>query len=230
MTNHATATCNSVLILGLVSVVLPAAALAADLSHYRKIQLGTDLAVVARQIGVSPSQATVVHGRPAVIQELEWRPQPLGPSPRAEPAQEVVLSFYNGELYRIAVDYDQYMTEGLTTDDMVEALSPAYGTAVTPTQAKSGPEFWADREDVVARWQDPQYRFELIRLSYGPRYRLVGVLRRLEASASTAILDATRLDDQEAPQRDAARVASEAEAERARLEKARLLNKEEFRP
>ena len=45
-----------------------------------------------------------------------------------------------------------------------------------------------------------------------------------------AILEAKRLDDQEAPQRDAERVAREEEAERVKLDKARLVNKPKFRP
>jgi hypothetical protein len=87
-----------------------------------------------------------------------------------------------------------------------------------------------DQEEIVARWQDPQYRFDLIRSSYGPAFRLIGVLKRLEAPVQTAILEAKRLDDQEAPQRDAARMASEEDAARAKLEKARLVNKPKFRP
>ena len=45
-----------------------------------------------------------------------------------------------------------------------------------------------------------------------------------------AIGNGKRLDDQEAPQRDAARLASEEEATKAKLEKARLANKLKFRP
>jgi len=45
-----------------------------------------------------------------------------------------------------------------------------------------------------------------------------------------AILEAVRLDDQEAPQREAARVTKANDAERTRLEQARLGNKPKFRP
>jgi hypothetical protein len=38
------------------------------------------------------------------------------------------------------------------------------------------------------------------------------------------------LDEKEAPQREAARIASADEAEKAKLEKARLANKPKFRP
>jgi hypothetical protein len=56
------------------------------------------------------------------------------------------------------------------------------------------------------------------------------VQKALEARAQAATLEAKRLDDREAPQRDAARIADEQEAAKAKLEKARLVNKPKFRP
>ena len=101
----------------LVCGVMSAATVAGDLSKYRGFQFGTDLAAVANQAGVSASEAKVIHSRPALIQELAWRPQSLGQAPQPESASEIVFSFYNGELYRIVVHYDRYETEGLTTED-----------------------------------------------------------------------------------------------------------------
>ncbi|MCW5982283.1 MAG: hypothetical protein KIT09_29625 [Bryobacteraceae bacterium] len=210
---------------------MSAAALAGDLSRYRNFELGSDLATVAKRAAVDTAQAKVIHSRPAFIQDLEWRPQPLGASAQAESVQEVVFSFYGGELFRIKVDYDRYQTEGLTVDDFVDAISATYGPATKPTApAKVAPYSYGDQADIVAQWQDSQYRFDLIRSAYGPAFRLVGVLKRLEAPAQAATLEAKRLDDQEAPQRDAARLASEKEAANAKLEKARLVNKPKFRP
>lgn len=206
-------------------------ALAGDLSKYRGFQLGADLPAVARQVGTSPSQARIIHSRPALVQNLEWRPQPLGHSPQTESAKEVVFSFYNGELYRIVVNYDRYAMEGLTVQDVVDAVSIMYGTAATPPiPVKAALDQYGDQEEVLARWQDPQYRFDLIRLSYGPSYRLTGILKRLEAPVQAALLEAARLDDQEAPERDARRIATEQQIEQARLEKARLTNRPRFRP
>lgn len=215
----------------LVLAMIPAAARAADLSRYRDFQLGTDLPTVARQVGASASQAKTIHRRPALIQELQWRPQPLGPSSKTEAAQEVVFSFYNGELFQISINYDRHETEGLTTGDMIEAISATYGIAGKPTApANAVPAGFGDPEEAVAHWQDPQYSFDLIRFAYGPSFRLIGVLKRLEAPVQSAIAEAKRLDDQEAPQRDAARIADAKETEMARLEKARLVNKPKFRP
>jgi len=203
---------------------------AADLSTYRNFELGSDLAAVVRQAAADPLQAKVIHSRPAIIQELSWRPQPLGASSQTEPVQEVLFSFYDGKLFRIKVDYDRYQTEGLTVDDFVDAISATYGPATRPTAPdKVAPGSYGDQEEIVAQWQDSQHRFDLIRLSYGPTFRLVGVMKTLEGSAQAAIMEAKRLDDQEAPQRDAARIASEEEAAKTKLETARLVNKPKFR-
>jgi hypothetical protein len=145
--------------------------------------------------------------------------------------QEVIFSFYDGKLFRIKVDYDRYQTEGLTVDDFVDAISATYGPAAKPmAPAYVAPGNYGDQEEIVAQWQDSQDRFDLIRLSYGPTFRLVGVVKRLEAPVQAATLEAKRLDDREAPQRDAARRASEEDAAKTKLEKARLVNKPNFRP
>ena len=205
--------------------------MAADLSKYRDFHFGTDLPAVAKQAGVDPSQAKAIHSRPALIQELEWRPQPLGSSSQAESVQQVVFSFYNGQMFRIAIDYDRYETAGLTTDDFIEAVSATYGVAERPAApATVGQGDYGDPDTVVARWQDSQYCFDLIRSSYGPLFRLVGYSKGPQALAQAATAEANRLDVQEAPQRDAARIAGEKEAERAKLATSRLVNKPKFRP
>jgi hypothetical protein len=154
----------------LVFGMMPALAFAADLSKYRTFQFGTNLSIVAKQAGTIPSQAKVVQRRPALIQELKWRPQPFGSTSQTEPAKEVVLSFYDGELYRIVVSYDRFETEGLTTDDFVEAISSTYGVAVQPAvPAKDSQATYGDEDEVLARWQDPDYRLSWKRPSM-PRF------------------------------------------------------------
>jgi hypothetical protein len=212
-------------------VMMSTAAMGADLSQYRDIQFGTDLSAVAKQVGVSASEAKVIHSRPALIQELAWSPRALGSSPQTKSVNKVIFSFYNGELYRIVINYDRYEIEGLTAQDIIDAISVTYGTAAKlAAPVKAAQDHYGDQEDVIARWQDPQYCFDLIRSSYGSGFSLIGVMTRLDSPAHSAILEAKRLDDQEAPQREAARVASEQEAARDQLEKARLVNKPRFRP
>ena len=221
----------SALVAYLAFATTPSAIFAADLSKYRDVRFGTDLPTVAKQVGVNPAQAKVVHNRPALMQELAWSPRPLGPFAQKESVKEVVFSFYDGELFRIAIDYDPYETEGMTGDDFVKAISANYGTAEKPARAAPAePNPYGNQEESVARWQDGQYSFDLVRYSYGPSFRLIGVLKKLEGPAQAAVTEAIRLDNQEAPQRDAARIAAEKEVERTRLEKARLLNSPTFRP
>src|SRR5579872_1934970 len=83
----------SLVVLGVIS----AATWAGDLSAYRDFHFGADLSTVAKQTGASPSQAKAIHLRPALIQELAWRPRLLSATAQTEPAKEVVFSFYNGE-------------------------------------------------------------------------------------------------------------------------------------
>jgi hypothetical protein len=216
----------------LLAFAMPAAtSTTGDLSKYRGFQLGTDLATVAKQAGANPSQAMVLHRRPVLMQQLEWRPQPLGAPSQTESAKNVVLSFYDDQLFRIAVDYDRYTTEGMTVDDMVEAISSTYGLAAKPTpQAKVAPRSYGDQEEILAQWQDSQFRFDLVRSSYESSFKLVGVLKKLEGPAQVAMIEAARLDDKEAPQREIDRLAKEKDAERVRLEEARLVNKPKFQP
>jgi hypothetical protein len=211
--------------------VMSAASPAGDLSRYRNFKLGAELSNVVKQAGANPSAVTVLYRRPVLLQELAWRPQPLGSSSQSESAKAVVLSFYEGKLFRIAVDYDRYETAGLTADDFVGAISAIYGPPATPTvPVKVALGSYGDREEVLAQWQDSQYRFDLIRSSYGPTFKLVGVIKTLEAPAQAAALEAKRLDDLEAPQRDAARLAGEEQTAKAVLEKERLVNQPKFRP
>ena len=203
----------------------------ADLSQYRGFKFGTNMAAVATAAGLSAAEAKTIHSRPALIQELEWRPQPLGPSSTTDAAKDVAFSFYDGQLFRITISYDRFVTEGLTTTDYIDAISKTYGMPSPPDAQKAAVlTRYGDEEQVVAQWQDSQYRFQLIRSEYGPTFMLIGVLKRMDEASRVASLEAARLDDKEAPQREAERKTKDAESERARLEKARLANKPVFRP
>ena len=189
---------------------------------------------VAKQADVEPSVARLIHQRPAVIQELEWRPQGSLPfSPQADAVSEVLFSFYNGELFRMVVNYDRHRTEGLTDEDMIEAISAKYGTATRP-EAKiilfSSFQVYNDNEKVIARWEDPRYSLNLFRSSYQPTFGMLVFSKQLDGLARAAILEALRLDEQEAPQREIERQKKEEEQNRLQQDKARLVNKAAFRP
>ena len=202
---------------------------AGDLSKYREFQLGMDLLAVVKQAGMKPPEVRVIHQRPAAIQELAWQPPRLrGSSLETDPVREVIFSFYNGELFRMLVDYDPYRTEGLTAEDMVEAISAKYGTAARP--AAEITLRYNEREKVIARWEDSQYSFNLVRSPYGLTFTMVVFSKRLDALAQAAIAEAIRLDKQETPQREIERQGKQDEEIRAAHEKARLVNKPSFRP
>jgi hypothetical protein len=207
---------------------------AQDLSKYREFQLGMNLPAVAKQADMKPSDANVIYQRPAVIQELEWRPQSSSSSSaQADPVKEILFSFYNGELYRIVVNYDQDRTEGLTDEDLIEGISAKYGIPTTPVAkiiSSSPSQVYSDIEKVIARWEDPLYSFNLFRSSYASAPGMLVFSKRLEALAQVAIVQAIRLNDQEAPQREIERQKKQDEEKRAAGQKARPMSKANFRP
>ena len=207
---------------------------AQDLSRYREFQLGMNLLVVAKQIDARPSEVKVIHQRPAVIQELEWRPRLAPTSSReAGSVDEVLFTFYNGELFRMVVSYDQQKTQGLTDQDMIEAISATYGMATIPAATIilfSSSYIYNDSEKVMARWEDPQSSLNLFRSSSQPSFGMLVLSKQMDALAQEAIRKAIQLDEQEAPQRDIARRKKEGEEIRAAQEKARPANKADFRP
>ena len=207
---------------------------AQDLSSYRGFRLGMSLPAAAKQAEINPSEAKVIYQRPAVIQELEWQPQSSSSSSaQADPVEEVLFSFYNGQLYRIVVNYDERRTVGLTDEDLIEAISAKYGRPTTPVAqiiSSSPSQVYSDSEKVLARWEDSQYSFNLFRFSYGSVPGMLVFSKRLDALAQVAIVEAIRLNKQEAPQREIDRQKQQDDEKRAAGQKARPVNKANFRP
>ena len=206
---------------------------ARDLSRYRNFQFGETLPALAKQAGLQLSDVKLIHARPAVMQELEW---PIwlgtGSALQTDPVKTVLFSFYNGKLFRIVVNYDQDETEGLTTGDMIDAISAKYGTATKPAStmiAFSSTRGDNDGELIIARWEDNQYSFNLYRSASQPTYGMIAFSKKVDALARTATAQAIRLDAQGAPQREIKRQQLEDEKNREALEKARQVNKCNFR-
>ena len=109
--------------LGLVLFLTPIIS-GQDLSRYRKFSLGTSLANLSKQVGPYSHETTLAHQRPAVIQEMTFWPLSPSRSPVGlEPVSQILFSFCNGGLYRIMVTYERDAIEGLTEEDMVQAIS-----------------------------------------------------------------------------------------------------------
>jgi hypothetical protein len=204
--------------------------------QYREYRLESSLATV---LAVSPTrmnQPRTVHERPASVQEVRWRAPYMGLGDgRADPVNEVLFTFYNDHLYQIVVTYDRGRMAGLTSDDVVDTLSAAYGIPLLRDTRRSPTANHVDvRADmlIVAEWEDPGSRLTLLGSSpaHSPQFQLVLVSKRLNPPARAAILEARRLDALEAPQRELERRAQAAAAATQVEEKTRETNKAAFRP
>ena len=215
-----------------VPLALSAAAFCAeDLAVYRQFRLETNIAAVAKQLGSREMDVKVVHRRPALIQELRWqRPYAPPSSVTADSVKEISFSFCDGVLHRMVVIYDRDRTEGLTTEDMIDALSASLGAASKSSAQLVFPSMYNETVGVLARWEDAQTSVNLVRSAYNPTYGLIMYSRKADALAQTAILRAAVLDEQEGPLRESQRQKKEAEVTRVELEKARVTNKGSFRP
>lgn len=217
-------------ILCLIALLLTAPMLRAqDLSKYRSFSLGTSLATVLKHTDQKLADVKMIHDRPALIQELTWWPLNLaGASFRSDTVEQILFSFYNGELYKISLIYDRASTEGLTALDMMKAISATYGPAknVVPEVDSAKNEQYEVRQKLVASWEDSQYSFNLVQSSFSGGFGLVIYSKRANAEAELAIAEAVKLDKQEGPQREAERQKKETKD----LEVTRQKNLKNFRP
>jgi hypothetical protein len=117
---------------------------------------------------------------------------------------------------------------------MIEAISGTYGPPpadVSRVGVRVGSQLEGESGSRLARWGDAGHDVALYQTSsYGPEFRLVVTDARLEDLARKAETEATRLDAQDAPRREIARQKKERDDSRAAAEKARVENKEVFRP
>jgi len=206
-----------------------------SLAQYRDFQLGGDLASVATLAGVVASTAKVIHQRPALMQDLEWRPTHWmsdSVTAQSDPIQQVTFSFYNDQLYRVVVDYDRQRTDGMTDGDVIAAISQMYGPPVKQAAKRASTAAASFDSDAIAisRWEGADYAVGLYRAVYATTFRMIVTSPRLEALARTADAQSLRLDAREAPQRELARQKKEVDDARATQEKARTVNKATFRP
>ncbi len=202
---------------------------AQDLSKYRNFSFGMSVASVSKQADRQIAKAEVIHQRPALIEESTWYPpQPFGSSRPAEPVEKVLFSFYNGELYRMLVTYDNSAIKGLTDEDMIGVISAKYGAATRPVADVNFPmnPSYRATEKVVARWEDSQFSFNLFRSSASDTFAMVMFDKRMDAQAGVSIAESVQMEKQEAPQKEAARVQKENDA----LEGERQKNIKVLRP
>ena len=213
----------------LLTALLAPALSAADLSAYREFRLGMKLEAV-EALSEAKTPVKLIHQRPARLQDLEWRPRDFSRFAESDPVKDALLSFYNGQLFRIVVNYDRYRTEGMTAEDMIDAISTTYGAAAKPNAEILFPSISSENVKVIARWEDEKYSLNLVRSSYQPSFALICFSKPLDQLAQAAIVEALRLDMEEAPQREADLNRKQADALSIKQEKARTVNKPSFRP
>ena len=217
-------------VLCFVVLILTAPMLRAqDFSKYRNFSLGTNLAAVLKHTDQRLVDVKSTHDGSLLFQELTWRPaNGMGVVSRSESVDELVFSFYKGELYKMVVTYERASTEGLTADDMVKSIAAKYGppTSITLEIDSAGNEQYDLRQKPVASWEDSQYSFNLVRSSFSNAFQLVIYTKRVNADAEAALAQVVKVDELEAPQRAVARQKKEAEA----IELTREKNQKSFRP
>jgi hypothetical protein len=202
---------------------------AQDLSKYRNFSLGTNLAAVLKHTNQRSVDVKASHDGSLLFQELTWRPaNGMGVVSRSESVDELVFSFYKGELYKMVVTYERASTEGLTADDMVKSISAKYGppTSIALEIDSAGKEQYELRQKPVASWEDSQYSLNLVRSSFSNAFQLVIYTKRVNADADAALAQVVKADELEAPQKAIERQNKEADA----TELARQKNQKSFRP
>ena len=217
-------------IICLVVLLLSAPLLRAqDLSKYRHFTLGMNLTKLLERTNQRIADVKMIHSRPALIQELTWWPPDVpGTSLRSDSVEQILFSFYNGELYKISVTYDSRSMEGLTEEDMVKSISAKYGQAaiVAPEIDSATNAGYGTKQKPVASWEDAQYSVNLVRSSFSDILGLVVFSKQANTQAELASAKAVRLDEQEGPKREAERQKKQTDD----MEAARQKNQKSFHP
>jgi hypothetical protein len=202
--------------------------------QYRDYALGSSTASVSGNSGTRSGDPKTLHQRPVPIQETVWRApyMGLGAGP-VDPVYEVLLSFYDDQLYQIIVTYDRGRTAGLTDNDLIATLAATYGTPLLRDARTASTMLATDVAPhmvVIAQWEDAASALTLVRSRHAPELQLVLISKTLNPRARAAIAEARRLDALDAPQRDLDRRSQATAGAAAAAEKARTANKAAFRP
>jgi hypothetical protein len=201
---------------------------AQDFSKYRSFSIGTSLPTVLKFTGQKMADVKLIHSQPALIQEVTWWP-PNSPGTvfQTDAVREIVFSLYNGELYKMSITYDRASTEGLTTPDMMKAVTAKYGPVASVALAIDSPNERYDlRAKIIASWEDAQYGIDLVRSAFSDDFGLLIYSKRVNADADLAIAESAKLEEQERPKREAERQQRETDD----LEVTRQKNRKVFHP
>ena len=208
---------------------------AQDLARYRDFEFGMTLDSVVKRTKSEPSSMKTLYTKPELIQTLQWNRQdyfsPVPPD-ATDPVRSIRFDFYEDRLFRIVAVYATKQLEGMSADDLVEAISKTYGPPTKPggSVVVSSYADYEDEQKVLARWENGEITYCLFRSSYRDEFGLVAYSQKIETMARGSILEARRMETAAAPQREADRQQKEVENQRVAEEKARSVNIPNFRP
>ena len=199
-------------------------------SRYRGVSIGDSVSVVVASLRMRPSDVATVHARPALIQQLTWRPNQFVTGRTAAPdvLAEMVLTFHLGRLARVVATYDRDRTEGLTNADLRDSFTTIYGTSMlvsTPGGVRSSGD-----AEIIGQWGDGETLVVLLRETFPRRISVTVSSIAADRLLKNALASGARLDATEAPTRDMVRRLSEELARQQRNEQSRLDNKSAFKP
>jgi len=205
----------------------------AELSRYREFELGASVATVTA-VTQNAARVRIVHSRPALLQQLEWRPRYMAGVPQADRDSigEVVFSFVDDQLFQMSIAYAQDRTSGLTDQDMVGSLTAVYGAPSSPApRTRTTSSLLAlDAPVVIAEWRHAETTVALQRREYSESFFLVITSLPLDIIARKAQATAVAMDQSEAPAREAALLKKRAADEKLAAETTRSANKKVFQP
>jgi hypothetical protein len=205
----------------------------AELSRYREFELGASVATVTA-VTQNAARVMIVHSRPALLQQLEWRPRYMAGAPQADRDSigEVVFSFVDDQLFQMSIAYAQDRTSGLTDEDMVGSLTAVYGapSSPSPRTRTTSSAVALDAPVVIAEWRHAETTVVLQRKEYSDSFFLVITSLPLDTIARKAQATAVAMDQREAPAREAALLKKRADDEKVAAERTRSTNKKVFQP
>lgn len=203
---------------------------AQDRLGYRAFVLESSVDTVLAASGARATDTRVLHERPAIIQELEWRaPYSYTANEAADPVRQILFSFCDNALYQVLVIYDPDRTDGLSNADIIGALTMTYGTPV-PGAARNRPLDAAPDTVVLAQWDRAGSSLTLLRTMYAAEFQLLLTSKALGTRARGAIREAARLETVDAPRREREQRKKDAADAAAARDKIRTSNKAAFRP
>ena len=221
---------NRLFALAVVLVLSSQLVVAQDASRYRAYALDSSVEAVLVESGARAADMKLLHERPAIIQELEWRaPYVHSGNEPLDPVRAIVFSFCDNALYQVLVSYDTARTDGLNNSDIIGALTATYGAPV-PGSAKNRPLDAAADTVMLAQWDRASSSLTLLRGVYSSEFQLLLTSKALSTRARGAIREAARLDTAEAPRREREQRKKDVADATAARDKIRAANKAAFRP